>query len=231
MRRISRSAPSSSRGEDRFPEERWLSLGAARRLLGVDDSTLRRWADSGQLRTFRTPGGHRRFAEEDIRAILSGPHPVTDGPDVGDLAINRIRRHLRRGKEQRAPWYTGMDQKSRERLRPLGQRVTSLVSAYLSGSRRRAVLLEEARETGRMHGRELAASGLSLSQSVQAFAFFRHSLDQAAREASQKSGLSAVATLRACEQIGSVSDEVLTGIVEGYEEQGVIPRRRRSARR
>jgi hypothetical protein len=92
-------------------------------------------------------------------------------------------------------------------------------------------LLEEARETGRMHGRELAASGLSLSESVQAFAFFRHSLDQAAREASQKSGLSLVTTLRACEQIGTLSDEVLIGIVEAYEEQGATPRRGRTTRR
>jgi hypothetical protein len=81
-----------------------------------------------------------------------------------------------------------------------------------------------------MHGREIAASGLSLSQSVQAFAFFRHSLDQAAREASQKSGLSAVTTLQACEQIGTLCDEVLIGIVEAYEEQGVIPRRGRTTR-
>jgi excisionase family DNA binding protein len=194
-------------------------LGAACRLLGVDQSTLRRWADSGQVRTFRTPGGHRRFAEEDIRAIVGGPRPSGQEQDVGDLATSRIRRHLRRGKEQRAPWYTGIDQKSRERLRLLGQRVTSLVSAYFSRSGRKAALLQEARETGRMYGRELAASGLSLSQSVQAFAFFRHSLDQAAREAGRKGSLPAEATLRACEQIGGLSDEVLIGIVEAYEEE------------
>lgn len=229
MTSISRPAHSSSDAEERLPGGRWFSLGAACRLLGVNQSTLRRWADSGQLRTYRTPGGHRRFAEADIRAILSGPRPAGHGPDVGDLAISRIRRHLRRGKEQHAPWYTGVDQESRERLRPLGQHLTALVSAYLSGSRRRATLLQEARETGRIYGRELAGSALSLSQSVEAFAFFRHSLDQAAREASQKSGLSVEATLRACEQIGSLCEEVLIGIVEAYEEQGVIPRRGRTA--
>ena len=95
MARISR------RPDERLPEGRWLRLSAACRLLGVDQSTLRRWADSGQVRTFRTPGGHRRFAEEDIRAMVGGPGPSGQDQDVGDLATSRIRRHLRRGKEQR----------------------------------------------------------------------------------------------------------------------------------
>jgi excisionase family DNA binding protein len=40
---------------------RWLSLGPASQLLGVDPDTLRRWADAGRVETWTTPGGHRRF--------------------------------------------------------------------------------------------------------------------------------------------------------------------------
>ena len=51
---------------------RWITLGQACKLLGVNESTLRRWADAGHVRSFRTPGGHRRFSEEDLRVLMAG---------------------------------------------------------------------------------------------------------------------------------------------------------------
>src|SRR5215208_3152238 len=44
----------------------YLSLRQASALLGVHPSTLRRWADAGELPVTITPGGHRRFARTDL---------------------------------------------------------------------------------------------------------------------------------------------------------------------
>ena len=53
------------------PAREWLSLGQASALLGVSQSTVRRWADAGELRSFRTSGGHRRIRAEDARLFLT----------------------------------------------------------------------------------------------------------------------------------------------------------------
>src|SRR3972149_673501 len=86
-------------------EERWLTLGAACRVLGVDESTLRRWADNGHVRVFRTPGGHRRFAESDIHELLAGRGREGQRyQGLGELAVTRIRRQLHRPGARPAPW-------------------------------------------------------------------------------------------------------------------------------
>jgi excisionase family DNA binding protein len=38
----------------------------AARYLGVSLATIRRWADAGYLRCYRTPGGQRRFSREQL---------------------------------------------------------------------------------------------------------------------------------------------------------------------
>ena len=37
---------------------------------GVTSTTVNAWADAGKLRHFKTPGGQRRFRQEDVAALL-----------------------------------------------------------------------------------------------------------------------------------------------------------------
>ena len=48
----------------------WLTLGQAAKYLGVAQSTIRKWSDSGRLPAFYTPGGHRRFRRGDLDQFL-----------------------------------------------------------------------------------------------------------------------------------------------------------------
>jgi excisionase family DNA binding protein len=66
---MTRLAPAVPHGGD------WLSLGPASRLLGVDPDTLRRWSDTGRVRAFATPGGHRRFSRADLDRVRAGRRP------------------------------------------------------------------------------------------------------------------------------------------------------------
>jgi len=47
-----------------------LSTSQAARELGVSLGTVRRWADMGYLRAYRTPGGQRRFNAEQIEDFV-----------------------------------------------------------------------------------------------------------------------------------------------------------------
>lgn len=195
--------------------DRWLTLGQACRLLNVDESTLRRWADAGQVRTFRTPGGHRRFADGDVRAIVDGRGPRQHSSDVSDIATRRIRRQLHRGPN--GDWYATVDDAQREKLRTLGRGLMALVADYVAKRGRKTSLLEEARVTGSQYGAELAGAGMSLSQAMHAFTFFRRSLDKSAKQALTKTGAPAAEAVDVCEQIMALADEVLLGIAGAYE--------------
>src|SRR2546426_11964313 len=110
------------RTNNETPDTRWITLGQACKLLGVNESTLRRWADAGHVRSFRTPGGHRRFSEEDLRALVAGQGgPQTQEPytSISNMAPSRIRRRLQRGRNQAAHWDSGLKEGDREKMRPL----------------------------------------------------------------------------------------------------------------
>ena len=52
--------------------DRLLTPGEVATLFGVDPKTVPRWAAAGRIGSIRTPGGHRRFRESDVRALLRG---------------------------------------------------------------------------------------------------------------------------------------------------------------
>jgi excisionase family DNA binding protein len=52
--------------------DRLMTPGEVASLFRVDPKTVSRWAISGRIPSVRTPGGHRRFRETDVRALLRG---------------------------------------------------------------------------------------------------------------------------------------------------------------
>lgn len=52
-------------------EDRWLTPGEVAVMFRVDPKTVTRWAAAGKVESIRTPGGHRRFRESKIKALLA----------------------------------------------------------------------------------------------------------------------------------------------------------------
>jgi excisionase family DNA binding protein len=62
--------------------ERLLTPGEVAALFRVDPKTVTRWAASGRISSIRTPGGHRRFRESEVRALLGG-----DAAETSETAV------------------------------------------------------------------------------------------------------------------------------------------------
>lgn len=52
--------------------DRLLTPGEVASMFRVDPKTVTRWAAAGRIGSIRTPGGHRRFRESEVRALLEG---------------------------------------------------------------------------------------------------------------------------------------------------------------
>lgn len=89
---VSREMP--SRGPQR---DRLLTPGEVATLFRVDPKTVTRWASAGRIGSIRTPGGHRRFRESEVRALLRGEAAEVSVPQqqavaAVDLQARRLAR-------------------------------------------------------------------------------------------------------------------------------------------
>lgn len=52
-------------------QDQLLTPGEVAALFRVDPKTVTRWATAGRIGSIRTPGGHRRFRESEVRTLLA----------------------------------------------------------------------------------------------------------------------------------------------------------------
>lgn len=202
------------------PGSHWVTLRRACEILGVDESTLRRWADAGRLRVYRTPGGHRRFSLANLEEMVAGEGRHRGADDVERLAVPRIRRQLQRARQQEQGWYVSLPDESRHELRDLGRRLVEMAGEYLDRRTRHAGLLDEALTIGGEYGRILIGAGLPLASAVGAYIGFRKTIDETARQAAVHESLPAAEALEACGQVHALGDQVLLGMAAAYEAAG-----------
>jgi len=201
------------------PKLKWLSLQEASQMLGVHPSTLHQWADSGKIPTVRTPGGHRRFAESDVRALLE-PEPLQ--PAVVQLlvqsALGRTRMEVSGGKLSEQSWYQRLDETDKAEHRELGRKLLSMVMQYLSQPSDRQEIMKEAQELGRSYGEHSLVNKLTLTEAVRAFLYFHDFLTdgviQMSETMGQKLNIDLISTYQ---QINVFTDEVMLAMLGVYE--------------
>lgn len=89
--------------------ERLLTPAEVAALFRVDPKTVTRWAAAKKISSIRTPGGHRRYRESEVRALLEGDDPTdreetdhnTDPYAIGSLNPLMTERDARNGRSQK----------------------------------------------------------------------------------------------------------------------------------
>lgn len=136
-----------------LPASGWMTLQQAGELLGAHTNTVRRWVDSGVIGSYRTLGGHRRVARQDVRALakdavrsseagfqgegLTEPLAKLISTTLrGDLSIRECRMRLRAlGRERGREATTGM-------------RLPELLASHADARRSIAALIRREAGTG-----------------------------------------------------------------------------------
>jgi len=200
--------------------DEWLSLSAAAALLGVHPSTLRMWADRGDLPAHRTPGKHRRFRRADIEAWAATRNEArpSTGQVIVQHALGHTRLQMAEGRLNNTAWYQRLDETRKLEFRDAGRRLLNVLMRYLGEEDDHAPLMAEGRAIGCEYERLGRAAGLSLTEKVNSFLYFRDFLYDSVLDVYQASGQRAAREWAAMHRrIAGFTNAVLLALVEAHE--------------
>ena len=196
----------------------WMNLSDAAAMLGVHPSTLRSWSDRGEIHAHRTPGKHRRFRRQDIEhwaASRREAHAST-GQMIVENVLGRTRMQMAEGRLSETTWYQHFDDAHRRELRDAGRVQLHLLLRYLGDEG--DVVLPEAETIGREYGRLGLESGLSLTETVRVFLYFRDFLYDSVIDVYQASGQRAAREWASLHRrIAAFTNAVLLALIESRE--------------
>lgn len=202
----------------------WLSLSEAANRLNVHPTTLRRWADNGDIPIMITPGGHRRFASADIDQFAEGRHGVRRASGIeqawADRALMVARQEI--VAHQDVHWLAALDEATREQNRIMGRQLMALTSQYISnGDDER--LIDEARLIGMQYGRTCQQINMPLTDALQAAMFFRDTMIESALQLPENVNIRPEANVRLLRRINTLLNAVHLSIAEVYDATHSVP--------
>ena len=186
----------------------WLGLEEAAKRLSVHPTTLREWADRGRIRSYRTPGGHRRFSEADVLEI--GTQPKPDLSLLMHATVGHTRIATSGGRLSTEKWYARFDDAARPRYRELGVELVQLLVAFLGDTERD--WSEEICVLGRRYAMLARDAGLSPGDALRAF----HLFEGIVRSSVDELGAAKVGRADLEENVGWFLNEVRVAMVESF---------------
>jgi excisionase family DNA binding protein len=199
--------------------EQWLSLTRAAKQLGVHNTTLRRWADNGDIPFMLTPGGHRRFSATDLQQFSQQQRQLKIYSPVGAVLVQKALAHTREVivANQDQKWLAMQDDDSRKQHRVLGRRLMGMTLQFISDVDGNGAILQEAESLGAEYGRLSLASGLPLTDALEATIFFRDMLVETALQLPESTRIKPEANVRLMRRINKLINTVHLAIASAYE--------------
>lgn len=204
-----------------MPDLDWISLGPASRQLGVDPDTLRRWSDVGRVRSFTTPGGHRRFAVADIarlqEARRSAKRPLaTLGATPERMARAYARSYRASGSVPAADAIGATD---RDAFRVEGRRLIEALTAYLDATNQaaREAAEAEAMDAVAATARRLGESDLDVAAAIGAFVSARRPFLAELESIGRRRALEAPAVMGLYAEATALLDRLLLHFVATFQ--------------
>lgn len=198
-------------------------------MLGVDSDTLRRWADSGRVEAFTTPGGHRRFSRHSLEKLISERRPnerwglARLGATPEHLTAVYRRTYSARGgrAEEVRRVVLGPD---RDAFRQDGRTLVRALLRYLdpgdeSGTRTetRVAAERDAAEVAADFARRLAGSRVSLTESVALFVAARRPFLAELGRLAKRGSLDPATLAAIYEDASGLLDRLLLGFIGVYQ--------------
>lgn len=199
--------------------QQWLSLSEAAKRLNVHTTTLRRWADNGDIPVMLTPGGHRRFSTLDIEQFAQNRHGLRRVQGIeqvwADQALTVTRRQIVAHKNEH--WMATIDDDTREQNRLMGRQLMALTLQFISNGDDDEQILEEAKKIGREYGQTALQINLPLTDALQASMFFRDTMIETALQLPENVNIRPDANIRLLRRINTLINSVHLAIAEVYD--------------
>ncbi|MEI7987439.1 MAG: helix-turn-helix domain-containing protein [Chloroflexota bacterium] len=209
--------------EKKPPSIQWLDLSDAAQFLDVHFTTLRRWADTGKINYIRTPGGRRRFSMADLEQFRSSlrqaevtPYPAKfPREQPNDIVHRQIATEI----SQQEYWLYRFTDVQRLKFKYTGQMLFGLLMQYNSRTEGEEVFLQEAERIARDYGSVCFQSGMSITETAQAFIFFRRSIMGMVSKTNAVFRQRDEAGQRLLSKTLDFMDTLLLATIEGYSKQ------------
>ena len=168
-----------------------------------------------------TPGGHRRYQVADLKKFMSA-HQKAVG--IKDLVVGledtlEPLREIARTSLSNKDWYNKLDVESQQRLAGLGRYMLQVIIKYATEPSKREETVKTAHDIGRDFGQTLAKSGLSLTDSVEAFILHRDPIMNATTQLMKRREAFTGRSVEAIPMVGHVMDEALISLVAAHQLQ------------
>jgi excisionase family DNA binding protein len=179
----------------------WIDLAEAAQLLGIHQSTLRRWADLGKIQHVRTMSGRRRFTRSAI-----------------DQALKEMRHEQERVEVEQFEWKALDLTRKRMLFRYSGQRLLGLMMQFISRQDSAESFLAEGKRVAGDYGQICYNAGLTVSQTAEAFLYFSRSILESVQATSGLGGPNDLDGNRIFMRTIEFFDTLLVATIEQYAE-------------